>query len=350
MVAFLLSSATTVFAQTEKITLSSDNMVVGQTLKEIEKQTGYIFAIRNAEFDTSKQVRFSSTSLGLDACLNQMLAGTDQTYQISGKHIVIVPQKKEWAAPAQAKPAPKVAPIIILDGELISFAETKPAPEPEEVVLEEPQPVVVDKAVEAPAPYVYRAADTTLYTFGHPFAIVNPAPAKGFDMAFKINMLYGAATLTPNFGVEFGLGQRTTLDIAGGYNPWNLNGKVGDNKKLVHWLVQPEFRYWFCERFNGQFIGAHALVSHYNVSGHKVPMMFDKQYRYQGMAYGAGVSYGYHLVLSRKFGLEFTAGVGVIAMNYDKYDCDKCAQKIGNFRKTYFGPTKAGITLVYMLK
>ena len=78
-------------------------------------------------------------------------------------------------------------------------------------------------------------------------------------VAVKTNLLYGAGTLTPNLGVEFGLGKRTTLDISGGYNPWNRQGTATDNKKWVHNIVQPEFRYWLCQRFNGHFFGVHGI-------------------------------------------------------------------------------------------
>ena len=84
------------------------------------------------------------------------------------------------------------------------------------------------------------------------------------DIAVKTNLLYWA-TSTPNIGFEFGLGKRTTLDLVGGYNPWTLN--KDDNKKIKHWMVMPEFRYWLCERFNGHFFGIHTGFAEYNISG-----------------------------------------------------------------------------------
>ena len=71
-------------------------------------------------------------------------------------------------------------------------------------------------------------------------------------IAIKTNALYWA-TSTPNLGLEIGLAKKLTLDISGNYNPW----KFSDNKQLKHWLVQPELRYWLCERFNGSFFGLH---------------------------------------------------------------------------------------------
>ena len=56
------------------------------------------------------------------------------------------------------------------------------------------------------------------------------------DIAIKTNLLYGGYTYTPNLSLEIGLGKRSTLDLGGGYNPWNLDGTAENNKKLVHWL------------------------------------------------------------------------------------------------------------------
>ena len=65
-------------------------------------------------------------------------------------------------------------------------------------------------------------------------------------VAIKTNLLYGATT-TPNLQLEFGLGKKSTLDVGAGLNWFDYN----DNKKFKHLLVQPEYRYWFCESFNG---------------------------------------------------------------------------------------------------
>ena len=174
-------------------------------------------------------------------------------------------------------------------------------------------------------------------------------------VAVKTNLLYGAGTLTPNLGVEFGLGKRTTLDLSGGYNPWNLEGTETDNKKWVHYLVQPEFRYWTCERFNGHFFGVHGIFSQFNVGGIKVPSLldnplFDKNFRHEGTAYGGGISYGYHWIWSKHWSMEFTLGVGAAHLTYDKYGCETCGDAVGKESKTYIGPTKAGITLVFLIK
>ena len=76
--------------------------------------------------------------------------------------------------------------------------------------------------------------------------------------AIKTNALYWATT-TANLGFEVGLSKNLTLDVSGNYNPW----KFSDHKQIKHWLVQPELRYWLCERFYGHFFGLHAHYAEY---------------------------------------------------------------------------------------
>ena len=88
----------------------------------------------------------------------------------------------------------------------------------------------------------------------------------GQNVAVKNNLLYDL-TLTPNLSVEVGLAPKFTMDLQTGLNLFTL----GDDKKLKHYLIQPELRYWFCERFNGLFVGAHAHGGQFNVGGFKLP-------------------------------------------------------------------------------
>ena len=238
------------------------------------------------------------------------------------------------------------------------------------------------------------------------------------DMALKTNVLYDATT-TINLGYEVALNKKTTLDIWVNYNPWTLGSKwvgikdAGANfvekrdSKLKHFMVQPELRWWLCEKFNGHFFGVHLHGGIFNVGAVKMPFgwgdyglgtypvemtnaagnkvkgiqyekgitpyqglvdKFGKDYAmnqviysnadrdgiyinsFEGWFVGAGVSYGYHWVLAPRFSMEFTIGVGYAFLDYDKTRCTNCKQIIGDGISHYFGPTRAGISLVYMLK
>mgnify|MGYP000337971219 CR=1 FL=1 len=111
-------------------------------------------------------------------------------------------------------------------------------------------------------------------------------------------MLSIGPTSTPNLGIEVGLAKKLTLDISGNYNPW----KFGDDRQIKHWLVQPELRYWLCERFNGSFFGLHGHYGEMNVSNLNIFGMGHD--RYDGNLYGAGISYGYQWIISKRWSME----------------------------------------------
>lgn len=169
-------------------------------------------------------------------------------------------------------------------------------------------------------------------------------------VAIKTNILYGIGSLTPNIGFEIGIAKKGTIEGSFGYNPWNVNGNENNNKKLAHWLGEIEYRYWLEERFKGHFFGFHTLGSQYNISQHNILSVFDSNYRYQGYALGGGISYGYQLILNKNWNIEFTLGGGIIYFDYDKYNCKTCGAKIGNETKLILAPTKAGISLIYLIK
>ncbi len=78
--------------------------------------------------------------------------------------------------------------------------------------------------------------------------------------AVKSNLLYDA-TASINLGVETALAKKWTFDLSGNWNPFEFS----DNKKWKHWFVQPEVRYWTCNRFGGHFFAAHLWGGQYNV-------------------------------------------------------------------------------------
>ncbi len=175
--------------------------------------------------------------------------------------------------------------------------------------------------------------------------------ARAQDVALKTNLLYDAFE-NINLGIEFGMAPRWTMDISGEVNLWTLS----HDRKWKHWFVQPEARYWFCDRFSGHFIGIHAIGGQYNV-GNINPgfKLFGTDFRnlahnrYQGWAVGGGVAYGYGFILGKHWNLELEVGIGYVYTEYDKFECLDCGQKIANnVPHNYWGPTKAAINIVYV--
>lgn len=169
-------------------------------------------------------------------------------------------------------------------------------------------------------------------------------PPQTPSWAIKTNLLYDITT-TMNLGVEVRLGSKYTLELPVNYNPWTFN----NNRKWKHILVQPELRYWVCEPFNGHFFGLHGHYAYYNVGGVNLSD-FMSQHRFQGWLVGGGLSYGYQWILSNRWSLEGTIGVGYAFLDYDKYECPTCGPKVGSGTRHYVGITKAGITIIYIIK
>lgn len=165
--------------------------------------------------------------------------------------------------------------------------------------------------------------------------------------ALKNNLLYDA-TSTPNLGFEVGLGKKVTLDVSAGYNPFEFK----DQKKLKHWLAMPEVRYWTCEKFNGTFLGIHALGGQFNIEGIKLPFgIFPnlKDHRYDGYLYGGGLTIGHQWILSKRWSLEAAIGVGYARVHYDKYSCGVCGTLEETANSNYWGVTKAALSIIYFI-
>lgn len=163
--------------------------------------------------------------------------------------------------------------------------------------------------------------------------------------AIKTNLLV-LATTTPNMSVEFGLARKWTLDLAAAYNPFQLQ-KGGIN---LFWIVQPEVRYWFCNRFEKHFIGLYGNYGQFNIGDVTFLTRTFETHRYDGWGAGAGLTYGYHLPMGNRWGWEFTVGVGYEYLRYNKYRCYECDEFVAKKDKHYFGPTKLGVSLVFMIK
>jgi hypothetical protein len=169
------------------------------------------------------------------------------------------------------------------------------------------------------------------------------------QVALKTNLLYDATT-TPNIGIEMGLGKKSTAQLFYGLNPWKF-GSGEDRKFLKHWIVNPEYRYWFCQRFNGSFIGLHAFGGEFDAYKIKMPLGWWEElqdYRFEGWFIGGGLAYGYQWILSRHWNFEAAIGFGAAYIDYDKFDCGVCGKKLDDGHKIYVGPTKAALSLLYM--
>ena len=217
--------------------------------------------------------------------------------------------------------------------------ETQTAPK-EEIIIKEEQkaakPTEPKKQTEPKEPTASETATTPLST-------CEPDREKKPLFALKTNLLYlGAGVI--NIGVEIPLGRRFTLDLPFIYSPYTIS----KNWNIRVLTLQPEFRYWLKDQFEGHFLGVHAHGGYYNIG------IGDKT-RYQDTNgdtpfYGFGASYGYALNLNERWGMSFTGGFGYARFNSDLfYNIDNGA-KFDNKVVDYWGITKLGVNLIYKIR
>ena len=184
------------------------------------------------------------------------------------------------------------------------------------------------------------------------FGLLVQFGAKGQnDVAIKSNILYDL-TATISAGIEVGLAPRWSIDVSGNFNAWTMK----NDRRWKHYLVQPEVRYWLCDRFMGHFLALHLHGGQYNFGGIKNSINFLgtnlsnlTTHRYQGWFAGAGIGYGYAIVLGRHWNLEIEAGIGYAYTVLDEFECAGCGRKVNtDLNHHYCGPTKLAGKFVYL--
>lgn len=185
-----------------------------------------------------------------------------------------------------------------------------------------------------------------LYLFIIALALTLLLPGKVLSqsIALKSNALYDL-TGTINLGGEIRCDDNHSFHLGVNYNPWNL----GENKKMKHLLIQPEYRYWLDETFMGSFVGVQAHFAQYNFAG-TTPFRTVKNHRYQGNLIGCGLTYGYQWLLSTFWSMEASLSIGYAHLNYDKYGPGKGDALTEQSHSNYFGPTQLGISFIYFIR
>lgn len=161
------------------------------------------------------------------------------------------------------------------------------------------------------------------------------------------NMLYDAA-LTPNIGVGLCVTDRITVLADWMYARWSNRDKR---------------RYW---RIYGGDIEARYRIGRQNASsplaGHHIGMYYSMAcYDFQAgrshrgvlsdkWNYAVGMSYTYSMPITTRLNIDFSLGVGYLWGMYKRHTpIDDCDVWLSTHKLGWFGPTKAGVSLVWLI-
>ena len=156
-------------------------------------------------------------------------------------------------------------------------------------------------------------------------------------LSVRANLLRWA-TLTPDLGLEWRINKDWSLLVNGSWTSWSWDGK---NRRYALWEVAPEVRYYIGKEKRG-YVGAMYKVGSFNYK-------FSETGK-QGDLMGGGITGGYMLRLNRALNLDFSLGVGYLHADYEKYTViDGVRVRRGKETKNWWGPTSAGVTLVWTI-
>ena len=166
-----------------------------------------------------------------------------------------------------------------------------------------------------------------------------------YRFALRTNLLYDALLL-PALGVEWRVNDRWGIRLDGSLSRWN--GSTGKVQKI--WLLNPELR-WYLLNDRRFYVGASGSYGEYNIYKYPLGSLLKDDTGYQGKLWNAGVTVGYQLYLSRHFSVDFNLGLGYTRSEYDSFTVTDGTRVIRRHDRTknLWGPTQAGITLVWTI-
>lgn len=173
-----------------------------------------------------------------------------------------------------------------------------------------------------------------------------PTGAIAQELAIHNNLLLSLAG-DISIGVEVALRPRTTVELYGLVSPW----KASDTQSDKHWILQTQYRFWTCQKFNGFYWGPYLHVGEYNQGNTGQPfglLKGLKSKRYEGWMAGGGIGGGYQYAISRHWNAGAELGLGYTYFNYRKSDCEKCTMVSARESYHYWLFSKGSIYVSYL--
>lgn len=198
-------------------------------------------------------------------------------------------------------------------------------PQPEQPIVE-PQPAPVPVPAKEPKVKAPRV----------------PLP---FVAALKTDLLYDIVAI-PSAGVEIAVGRHLSV-AANWQGTW-----IQSRKRDLFWQTYGgdiEARWWLKgngrdgRALTGHHVGVYAQALTYDVEFGKTGYQMDKP------SVGGGLEYGYAIPIGKHFNLDFELGLGYLGgqqKEYDPQDTHYVWKQTTHLQ--WFGPTKAGVTLVWI--
>ena len=164
-----------------------------------------------------------------------------------------------------------------------------------------------------------------------------PHRAAAQIFAVRANAL-AALTATLDLGAEVSIADKWTVEASGYWNPLRT-----ENLSTCFHAVQLGGRYWLYESFVGHFVGAHLSYVGYDLG--------SRTRRYDGRAFGIGLSYGYSWMLSTRWNVAVETGIGLFRTRDTRRDPtvgDWDDEYLYHYRRWTLFPSRLGVSFSYL--
>lgn len=147
-----------------------------------------------------------------------------------------------------------------------------------------------------------------------------------------------------NGELSVALSHHCSLSAAAAYNPWQFGSDPRKTVQNRQRRFSVGMRYWPWQTFSGWWFSFKGQYREYNRSG-----LSGEQTAEEGDALGAGLSFGYALMLTRKLNLDFGVGTWAGRSAYTVYACPHCGRILQSGHKGFLKPNdlQASITYVF---
>ena len=226
---------------------------------------------------------------------------------------------------------------------VVSVAVQPPPSADSRCEAQRPTEVVATERSECPAVDSSSAASDakTADRAAAPSPEVAAAAAREPRVALRTNLLYDAM-LIPNIGIECRFADRWSVAVDYMHAWWSRDAK---------------HRYWRCyggEATVRRYFGSRPFAGHH-LGLYATALTYDFEFSGRGwqcddFGFGGGLEYGYTLPVGRRLAVDFSIGAGYFGSRYKEYvPVDECYVWLSTRRQHWFGPTRAGISLVWIL-
>jgi hypothetical protein len=167
------------------------------------------------------------------------------------------------------------------------------------------------------------------------------APSYSQKISLATNGLGYVNFLTINAEMGIALDRNWSVSVSGKYNPFTYNKGMDNQLQNKQLTVSAGARFWPFYVFSGFFYEAKMQYSRYNQGG-----IINKLTR-EGDALGLGINFGYSLLVTSWFNIEFGLGVWSGGEKFVKYACPRCGRIIDSGKKFFISPNDAMINMVF---